>query len=109
VHTPYLSIHNDEDDAVPWYQGIEFFSAMRRLGKEAYMFVYNGEPHGLRQRDNQKHWTVHQDEFFDHFLLGRPKPEWMEKGVPYLERGRRNVDDLFKPKTAATATTSQDR
>ena len=70
VHTPYLSIHNDEDDAVPWYQGIEFFSAMRRLGKEAYMFVYNGEPHGLRQRDNMKHWTVHQDEFFDHFLLG---------------------------------------
>ncbi len=102
VRTPYLSIHNDEDDAVPWYQGIEFFSAMRRLGKEAYMFVYNGEPHGLRQRDNMKHWTVHQDEFFDHFLLGKPKPEWMEKGVPYLERGRRNVDDMFKPKVAAT-------
>ena len=109
VHTPYLSIHNDEDDAVPWYQGIEFFSAMRRLGKEAYMFVYNGEPHGLRQRDNQKHWTVHQDEFFDHFLLGKPKPEWMEKGVPYLERGRRNVDDLFKPKTPPAATTTAGR
>ncbi len=87
VHTPYLSIHNDEDDAVPWYQGIEFFSAMRRLGKEAYMFVYNGEPHGLRQRDNMKHWTVHQDEFFDHFLLGKPTPEWMQKGVPYPREG----------------------
>jgi dipeptidyl aminopeptidase/acylaminoacyl peptidase len=107
VHTPYLSIHNDEDDAVPWYQGIEFFSAMRRLGKQAYMFVYNGEPHGLRQRDNMKHWTVHQDEFFDHFLLGKPKPEWMEKGVPYLERGRRNVEDLFKPKALTTPPTSQ--
>ncbi len=82
VQTPFLMIHNDEDDAVPWYQGIEFFSAMRRLGKEAYLFNYNGEAHGLRQRDNQKHWTVHQDEFFDHFLLGKPKPEWMEKGVP---------------------------
>jgi dipeptidyl aminopeptidase/acylaminoacyl peptidase len=109
VHTPYLTIHNDEDDAVPWYQGIEFFSAMRRLGKEAYMFVYNGEPHGLRQRDNQKHWTVHMDEFFDHFLLGKPKPEWMEKGVPYLERGKRDVAELFKPKTSATAPTVQDR
>ena len=73
-------------------------SAMRRLGKEAYMFVYNGEPHGLRNRDNMKHWTVHQDEFFDHFLLGKPKPEWMEKGVPYLEKGRRDVTDMFKPK-----------
>jgi dipeptidyl aminopeptidase/acylaminoacyl peptidase len=109
VQTPYLSIHNDEDDAVPWYQGIEFFSAMRRLGKEAYMFVYNGELHGLRQRDNQKHWTVHQDEFFDHFLLGKPKPDWMEKGVPYLERGRRNVDDLFKPKVTTTTPAVQDR
>jgi dienelactone hydrolase len=106
VETPYLSIHNDEDDAVPWYQGIEFFSALRRLGKEAYMFNYNGEPHGLRNRDNMKHWTVHQDEFFDHYLLGRPKPEWMEKGVSYLERGRRDVTDLFKPKAPAPTTTA---
>jgi dipeptidyl aminopeptidase/acylaminoacyl peptidase len=109
VHTPYLTIHNDEDDAVPWYQGIEFFSAMRRLNKEAYMFVYNGEAHGLRQRDNQKHWTVHQDEFFDHFLLGKPKPEWMEKGVSYLERGRRNVEELFKPKVTTTTPAAQNR
>ncbi len=96
VRTPYLSIHNDEDDAVPWYQGIEFFAALRRLGKEAYMFNYNGEKHGLRERENQKHWTVHQDEFFDHFLLGKPRPEWMEKGVPYLERGKRDVTPLYK-------------
>ncbi|MBN1940224.1 MAG: S9 family peptidase, partial [Candidatus Aminicenantes bacterium] len=100
VRTPYLSIHNDEDDAVPWYQGIEFFSALRRLGKEAYMFNYNGEKHGLRQRENQKHWTVHQDEFFDHFLLGKPRPEWMEKGVPYLERGARDVTPLYKGKAS---------
>ena len=96
VDTPYLSIHNDEDDAVPWYQGIEFFSALRRLGKEAYMFNYNGEKHGLRERENQKHWTVHQDEFFDHFLLGKPRPEWMDKGVPYLERGQRDINALYK-------------
>ncbi len=96
VRTPYLTIHNDADDAVPWYQAIEFFSALRRLGKEAYFFNYNGELHGLRNRDNMKHWTVHQDEFFDHYLLGKPKPEWMEKGVPFLERGTRDVSGLFK-------------
>jgi dipeptidyl aminopeptidase/acylaminoacyl peptidase len=106
VKTPYLSIHNDEDDAVPWYQGIEFFSALRRLGKEAYMFVYNGEPHGLRNRDNMKHWTVHQDEFFDHYLLGKSKPEWMQKGVPFLERGKRDVTDMFRPKVNTTTTTT---
>ena len=96
VRTPYLTIHNDEDDAVPWYQGIEFFSALRRLGKEAYMFNFNGEKHGLRERANQKYWTVHLDEFFDHFLLGKPEPEWMSKGVPYLDRGERDIDALFK-------------
>lgn len=103
VRTPYLTIHNDEDDAVPWYQGIEFFSALRHLGKEAYMFNFNGEKHGLRERANQKYWTVHLDEFFDHFLLGKPAPEWMEKGVPYLERGERDIDALYKTPEAKKA------
>jgi dipeptidyl aminopeptidase/acylaminoacyl peptidase len=99
IHTPYLTMANDEDDAVPWQQGIEFFTAMRRLGKEAYMFTYNGEKHGLRQRENQKHWTVHLAEYFDYYLKGAPKPDWMEHGVPYLEKGKRDVTPLFKKST----------
>jgi dipeptidyl aminopeptidase/acylaminoacyl peptidase len=47
IHTPLLMLHNDADDAVPWYQGIEMYLAMRRLNKEAYLFSYNGEPHGV--------------------------------------------------------------
>ena len=86
VETPLLMIHNDEDDAVPWYQGIEYFLALRRLGKEAYLFSYNGEKHGLRRRINQKDYTRRLQEFFDHFLKGAPAPEWMEKGIPYLQR-----------------------
>ena len=86
VETPLLMIHNDEDDAVPWYQGIEYFLALRRLGKEAYLFSYNGEKHGLRKRINQKDYTRRLQEFFDHFLKGAPAPEWMEKGIPYLQR-----------------------
>jgi len=86
VQTPLLMIHNDEDDAVPWYQGIEYFLALRRLGKEAYMFSYNGEKHGLRKRINQRDYTRRLQEFFDHFLKGAPEPEWMQKGIPYLQR-----------------------
>jgi dipeptidyl aminopeptidase/acylaminoacyl peptidase len=86
VQTPLLMIHNDEDDAVPWYQGIEYYLALRRLGKEVYMFSYNGEKHGLRKRINQKDYTRRLQEFFDHFLKGAPAPEWMEKGIPYLQR-----------------------
>jgi dipeptidyl aminopeptidase/acylaminoacyl peptidase len=107
IETPYLTIHNDEDGAVPWEQGIEFISALRRLGKEGYMFNYNGERHGLRNRDNMKHFTVHMDEFFDHYLLGKPRPEWMDKGVPYLERGKRDVSPMFTRKEVTTTPASQ--
>ncbi len=86
VQTPLMMIHNDEDDAVPWYQGIEYYLALRRLGKEVYMFNYNGERHGLRKRINQKDYTRRMQEFFDHFLKGAPEPEWMKKGIPYLQR-----------------------
>jgi dipeptidyl aminopeptidase/acylaminoacyl peptidase len=86
VQTPLLMIANDEDDAVPWQQGIEFFLALRRLDKEVYMFSYNGEKHGLRRRINQKDYTRRLLEFFDHFLKGAPAPERMEKGIPYLQR-----------------------
>ncbi len=86
VATPLLMLHNDSDDAVPWYQGIEYFLALRRLNKEVYLFNYNGEPHGLRRRVNQKDYTMRMQQFFDHYLKGGPKPEWMVRGIPYLER-----------------------
>jgi dipeptidyl aminopeptidase/acylaminoacyl peptidase len=97
VQTPLMMIHNDADDAVPWYQGIEYYLALRRLGKEAYLFSYNGEPHGLRKRQNQKDYTMRLQQFFDHFLKGAPEPEWMVKGIPYLQR------DKEKEKYKATA------
>ncbi len=81
INTPVLILHNDEDGAVPWYQGIEFIMALRRLEKPAWMFNYNGEAHGLRQRPNQKDFTVRMQEFFDHYLKGAPKPDWMKHGI----------------------------
>ena len=95
VTTPYLTIHNDADDAVPWSQGVEYFTAMRRLHKEAYMFTFNGEVHNLRGREAQKYWTVHMDEWFDHYLKGAPAPAWMTDGVAYPDHGKRNVRALF--------------
>ncbi len=86
VQTPVLMLHNDADDAVPWYQGIEFFLALRRLGKEVYFFNYNGEPHGVRKRPNQKDYTVRMQQFFDYYLKGDAKPVWMERGRAYVEK-----------------------
>jgi len=86
VKTPLLILHDDQDDAVPWYQGIELFLALRRNGREAYLLNYNGELHGLRRRHNQMDYSIRMKQFFDHFLKDAPKPEWMEKGIPYLDR-----------------------
>jgi dipeptidyl aminopeptidase/acylaminoacyl peptidase len=92
IKTPVLMIHNDADDAVPWTQGIEFYLALRRLGKEVYMFTYNGEPHNLRRRPNQKDFTVRMQEYFDYYLKGAPKPVWMDHGIPYLEKSGVTVE-----------------
>ncbi|SPE38049.1 Peptidase S9, prolyl oligopeptidase active site domain protein [Candidatus Sulfopaludibacter sp. SbA3] len=94
VQTPLMILQNDGDDAVPWYQGIEYFLALRRLGKEVYLFNYNGEPHHINKRPNQKDYTIRMQQFFDHYLKGAPAPDWMEKGVPYLERDKTELQRL---------------
>ncbi len=87
IRTPLLMMHNDEDGAVPWYQGIELFVGLRRLGQPVWMLNYNGEAHGLRQRRNQKDWAIRMQQFFDHYLMDAPAPIWMEEGVPAILKG----------------------
>ncbi len=99
INTPILMLHNDEDGAVPWYQGIELFVALRRLGKPVWMLNYNGEAHGLRQRHNQKDWAIRMQQFFDHYLKGAPAPVWMEEGVPATMKGRTLGLELTRVRT----------
>ena len=88
IETPVLMMHNDEDGAVPWYQGIEFFVALRRLGKPVWLLNYNGEDHGLRKLHNQRDFAVRLQQFFDHYLLDAPAPVWLQHGVPAVEKGK---------------------
>lgn len=87
IETPVLILHNDKDGAVPWYQGIEFFMAMRRLDKKAWLLNYNDEPHWPVKRQNRVDFNRRMEQFFDHYLMDMPMPEWMEKGVPAIEKG----------------------
>lgn len=88
VETPLLIMHNDKDGAVPWYQGIEYFMALRRLGKPVWMLQYNNEAHNLKERRNMKDLTVRLQQFFDHYLKGDPMPVWMKIGVPAIKKGQ---------------------
>jgi dipeptidyl aminopeptidase/acylaminoacyl peptidase len=87
IETPLLIMHNDNDGAVPWYQGIEYFMALRRLDKPAWMLVYNNEEHNLTRRANEKDLSRRMMQFFDHYLKGKPMPVWMKDGIPATEKG----------------------
>ena len=88
VNTPVVIMANDADGAVPWYQGIEMFTGLRRLGKPVWMLNYNNEAHNLVLRQNRKDIQIREQQFFDHYLKGKSAPAWMEKGVPATEKGR---------------------
>lgn len=88
VKTPLVIMANDADGAVPWYQGIELFTGMRRLGKQVWMLNYNGEAHNLRERKNQKDISIRQQQFFDWLLKGEKPARWLTEGVPALNKGR---------------------
>ena len=89
VRTPLLIMHNDKDGAVPYTQGIELFMALRRNELPVWMLVYNGEDHNLTERPNRVDLTLRMQQFFDHYLLGRPAPAWMTNGQPALEKNNR--------------------
>jgi dipeptidyl aminopeptidase/acylaminoacyl peptidase len=96
IETPLLILHNDGDGAVPWYQGIELFVAMRRLDKPSWLLNYNGDGHGVTKRPNQEDFAIRMYQFFDHYLKDEPAPEWMIKGVPAVEKGLNDGLELIK-------------
>ena len=106
IRTPVLMMHNDEDGAVPWYQGIEMFVAMRRLAKPVWLLNYNGEDHGLRKDANRKDFAIRMQQFFDHYLQGAPPPVWMVEGIPAVAKGETLGLDLVEtaPVAAESAT-----
>jgi dipeptidyl aminopeptidase/acylaminoacyl peptidase len=87
INTPLLIMHNDADGHVPWYQGIEFFVSLRRLGKPSWFLNYNGEPHWPLKLQNRKDFNIRMAQFFDHYLKSAPLPVWMDRGVPAMEKG----------------------
>jgi dipeptidyl aminopeptidase/acylaminoacyl peptidase len=88
INTPLLILHNDNDGAVPWEQGIEWFTALRRLGKPAWLLNYRGEPHWPVKTANRADFQTRMADFFDHYLMGKPMPGWMTDGVAPIYRGK---------------------
>ncbi|APG60960.1 S9 family peptidase [Christiangramia salexigens] len=94
IETPLLMMHNDEDGAVPYYQGIEMFMGMRRLNKPSWLLVYNDEAHNLRKMKNRQDLSIRMMQFFDHYLKEEPAPLWMTEGLPAVMKGKDLQYDL---------------
>ncbi|MGI8636138.1 MAG: alpha/beta hydrolase family protein, partial [Segetibacter sp.] len=88
VNAPLVILSNDEDDAVPWYQGIELFTALRRLDKPVWLLNYNNEAHNLVERKNRKDISIREQQYFDWMLQGAKPAPWLSEGVPAVMKGR---------------------
>ena len=86
VQTPILIMHNDADGHVPWYQGIEYFVALKRLQKPVWMLNYTGEIHWPMKMANRVDFQKRMFQFFNHYLKGEPMPRWMKDGLPAMDK-----------------------
>ncbi|WP_438710777.1 alpha/beta hydrolase family protein [Aquimarina muelleri] len=100
IETPLLIMHNDNDGAVPYYQGIEMFMGMRRLQKPVWLLVYNDEAHNLKKVKNKQDLSIRMMQFFDYYLKGKSAPKWMTSGVPRIQKGKDFGYDLEDTRTS---------
>lgn len=84
--TPLLLMQGEADTTVAWIEAIGMYNAMRFNGKKIILLSYPGEGHVLYKRINRIDFTRRMIQFFDHYLMDKPAPEWMTKGVPFLEK-----------------------
>jgi len=82
IQMPVLILQNKDDGQVPWTQGMEWYLALRRLGKASWMLQYVGEGHGLHKESNRLDYTLKIEQYFDHYLKGKEAPVWLSNGLP---------------------------
>lgn len=86
METPLLMMFGTNDGAVEYNQGVEFYNAARRLGKQMVMLSYDGENHGLAREPNQLDYQRRIMQWFAHYLKGEPAPDWIQSGLSYIEQ-----------------------
>ena len=96
VTQPILIMHGTADPTVSFSEGMNFYNALRYNGKTATLLAYPGEGHGLRGLANRKDLTVRYFQFFNHYLKGAPAPDWLMKGVSYINKADYDANKIIK-------------
>ncbi len=89
LNTPILFEVGDNDMNVNWRQGIEYYNAARRAGKQFVLLVYAKEGHGVREEKNASDYQQKILRWFGHYLKGEEAQDWILDGIPYGEQQRR--------------------
>jgi dipeptidyl aminopeptidase/acylaminoacyl peptidase len=95
IQTPFMILQGTADGAVDWDQGLEYYNAARKNGKNVIWVSYPDEPHHLAKKANQIDFQIRMKQFFGHYLKGAPAPDWMIHGVPQVDKAEatRLLDD----------------
>ncbi|WP_288251380.1 prolyl oligopeptidase family serine peptidase [uncultured Flavobacterium sp.] len=81
VKTPLLLWAGKEDRQVDMRQSMEYYLALRRLGKKTIMLLYPEEDHVLLREENQKDLTRRILQWFDFNLKDDSSVEWIKEGL----------------------------
>ena len=78
INTPLLTWAGKTDGNVQPKQAEAFYAALRRLKKEHVMLVYENDGHIFHNPKNQVDLTHKTQEWFDYYLKGKAKADWMK-------------------------------
>lgn len=81
IQKPILLWTGKNDKQVDPHQSIEFYLALRRLGKKSILLMYPDEGHSITDPVNQKDITIRMIEWFNYFLKDDHSYQWINKGT----------------------------
>lgn len=79
INTPLLAWAGNQDKQVNWLQSIDFYLALRRLGKKQLLLLYENEGHSLKQKENQIDLGKRIKQWFGYFLKEETNQGWIEE------------------------------
>lgn len=77
VKTPVLLVHSMEDYRCWMVEGIQFFTALKKMGKEAELVLFPEENHDLSRVGKPKHRVARLDHYLRWFALHLAPPSSM--------------------------------
>ncbi|MEI6091832.1 MAG: prolyl oligopeptidase family serine peptidase [bacterium] len=80
VKTPILLLHGDRDTNVPTGESIQFYTALKILGKDAELVLIEDTDHFVQKYEQRVKWNNSILSYFDKYLKGRP--DWWNELYP---------------------------